>query len=159
MTDISTTPPTSESAPAQDPTETPAKPETDWKAEAKKWESRAKENKTAADKLAAIEEANKTEVQRAADRLAEAEAKAAEAERRATRFEIAAEYKLSSEDAKALEHVTSEDGMREVAQRLATATSDRKKSGNHVPREGATPREPQEDEMREFTRNLFRTAD
>lgn len=37
---------------------------TDWKAEARKWENRAKENKAAADELATLREANKTEAQR-----------------------------------------------------------------------------------------------
>lgn len=53
------------SPPAQDPT--------DWKAEARKWEERAKENKGAAEKLAEIEEANKTELQKATERAEKAE--------------------------------------------------------------------------------------
>jgi hypothetical protein len=42
--------------PAQEPTPEPEPKveETDWKAEARKWEQRAKENKTAAEKLAEI---------------------------------------------------------------------------------------------------------
>ena len=60
--------------------EAPAQ-ETDWKAEARKWEARAKENSKAADRLSEIEEANKTEAQKVADRLAAAEAKVAEYER------------------------------------------------------------------------------
>lgn len=64
--------------------------EPDWKAEARKWESRAKENKTAAEELAQIKEANKTAEQRAADRLAAAEAKAVDLEAKALRAEVAA---------------------------------------------------------------------
>ena len=67
-----------EAAPAQ---------EVDWKAEARKWEQRAKENKTAAERLAEIEEASKTEAQKQAERLAEYEAKVKEYE---TREQIAA---------------------------------------------------------------------
>lgn len=66
------TPPATE-APAQEP---------DWKVEARKWEARAKENKSAAEKLAELEEAQKTEAQKLADRAAKAEAKAAEYERK-----------------------------------------------------------------------------
>lgn len=67
------TPPTPE-VPAQDPT--------DWKAEARKWEARSKENKGAADRLAELEESQKTEAQKLADR-----ATAAEAERDALKAE------------------------------------------------------------------------
>ena len=84
-------------APAQEPTSTPAndqpttpKADTDWVAEARKWEARAKENaakakanEQAAARLAELEEAQKTEAQKLADRLAAAEKKALEAERRA----------------------------------------------------------------------------
>lgn len=63
--------------------------ETDWKAEARKWEERAKSNKSAADKLAEIEEASKTAEQKAAERLAEAEKKATALELKADRAEVA----------------------------------------------------------------------
>ena len=70
----------------------PAAPaqETDWKAEARKWEDRAKANTKAAERLAEIEESNKTELQKATDRAAAAEAKAAEVGARAMRAEVAA---------------------------------------------------------------------
>lgn len=55
----------------------PAQDTTDWKAEARKWEARAKEHSAAADKLAAREDADKTELQKALDRATAAEAKAA----------------------------------------------------------------------------------
>lgn len=72
-------------------------PETDWKAEARKWESRAKENlknaranEDAAKRLAELEEAQKTEAERVAERLAAAEKRAEELEAKAVRAEIAA---------------------------------------------------------------------
>lgn len=75
--------PTPEPAPAATPAPTPAPPvsdpsaqtppETDWKAEARKWEERAKENRTAAEKLKEIEDAQKTAEQKAAEALAEAQ--------------------------------------------------------------------------------------
>ena len=66
-------------APAGDDGADAAK-ETDWKAEARKWESRAKENSTAAARLAEIEEAGKTEAQKALERAEKAEKALAERE-------------------------------------------------------------------------------
>jgi hypothetical protein len=66
--------PPAEGTPTPTPTAPPAPAkETDWKAEARKWEDRAKENKTAAEKLAAFEESQKTEAQKLADRATAAE--------------------------------------------------------------------------------------
>ncbi len=45
--------------------EEPKRPETDWRAESRKWEQRAKENKDAAGRLAEIEKANQTEYEKA----------------------------------------------------------------------------------------------
>jgi hypothetical protein len=50
---------------------------TDWKAEARKWEARAKENRDAVDKLAEREKAELTEVERARREAEEAKAEAA----------------------------------------------------------------------------------
>lgn len=93
--------------------------ETDWKAEARKWEQRAKENKAAADELASIREASKTEAEKAAERLANAEREAAEAKAAIMRRDIALEHKLSKDDAALLDAVTDEDAMRSLAGRLA----------------------------------------
>lgn len=66
------------------PTEaaTPPAQETDWKAEARKWEQRAKDNTEKAQKFDALEEASKTEAQKQADALAAAQAKVKEYEQR-----------------------------------------------------------------------------
>lgn len=56
---------------------------TDWKAKAREWEKRAKENKTAAERLSALEESQKTEQQKLSER-----AEAAERERDQTRTEL-----------------------------------------------------------------------
>jgi hypothetical protein len=60
---------------------------TDWKAESRKWETRAKENKDAAEKLQKLEDAQKSELQKAQDRAEKAEKRAADAERRAQELE------------------------------------------------------------------------
>lgn len=79
-----------------EPVEGAQEQETDWKAQARKWEARAKENlsvakanESAAQRLAEIEEAQKTEVQKAQERLEAAEKRAAELELKATRAEVA----------------------------------------------------------------------
>ena len=56
---------TTESTDQPTPDEAPeAKPEIDWKAKAREWETRAKANKTAADELAALKQAQMTEQER-----------------------------------------------------------------------------------------------
>lgn len=71
--------------------EAPAQ-ETDWQAEARKWEKRAKENKSAADKLAEIEESKKTEIQKAAERAEQAEKRISELEREKSRLSVIATH-------------------------------------------------------------------
>lgn len=143
-------------APAQEPPapETPPKPETDWKAEAKKWETRAKENKTAADQLAAIEEANKTEAQKNADRLAAAEKDATDARREALKFKIASKFSIGDEDADLFLTGSDEESLTKQAERLTARESERKKNGNVVPKEGANTSTAPSDE-RAFVRELF----
>lgn len=75
----------------------PQEPGTDWKAEARKWESRAKENlaaakanETAAQRLAEIEESQKTEAQKAQEALEQAQRELAETRLQAARAEVAA---------------------------------------------------------------------
>jgi hypothetical protein len=85
--------------PATDPP-TPADPAPepkDWQAEAERWkrqsrenETRAKSNAEAAKKLAQIEEDQKTEAEKAADRVAAAEARATKAAERAATSSIKA---------------------------------------------------------------------
>lgn len=154
MSETTTTPAPTD-ATAQTQTAETSKPETDWKAEAKKWESRAKENKSAADKLAEIEEATKSEAQKAADRLAAAEKDAAAARAEALRLRVAAKFGIGDEDADLFLTGSDEQTLTKQAERLTARESERKKTGNHVPREGKTPPPPAEDEMRVFTRSLF----
>ena len=125
------------------------KPEIDWKAKAREWEKRAKENKSAQDELQKVRDASKTAEQKAAEREAAAEQRAAEAEARATRREVAIEYSLPKEDAELLDALTDEDAMRRFAERLSVKREDRLRNSNHVPNEGSNPR-PEPDERRAF---------
>lgn len=72
---------------------TEAQTGTDWKAEARKWEQRAKENKAAADELEALKAAQMTEAEKAAAHLAQVESELdalkAEAQRQADAAEVA----------------------------------------------------------------------
>lgn len=70
---------------------------TDWKKEARKWESRAKENAEAARRLAEIEDAAKNEAEKTAERLAKAEAERDEAQALAKRLEVAASAGVPAE--------------------------------------------------------------
>lgn len=73
--------PTAPPAPAAPPA--PPAQEIDWTAESRKWEARAKENKTAADELAALKAAQMTDTEKATARTAalEAEVKGFKAEK------------------------------------------------------------------------------
>jgi hypothetical protein len=130
-----------------------------WKQKAREQEKRAKENADAAKRLAEIEEAQKSEAEKAADAIAEARREAEQARLETQRYRIATEFELAAEDVAALEHAASEEGMRLIAERLAAKTDERKKNGNVVPNEGKTPREPAEDELKAFTRQLFGAGD
>lgn len=78
--------------------------EKDWEAEAKKWqamsretEKRARAGAEAQKRLAALEESQKTEAQKIADRAAEAESRAAKAEQELARFRVANAKKVPPE--------------------------------------------------------------
>ena len=126
--------------------------------EAAKYRTEAKANADAAKRLAEIEEANKTEVQKATERLAAAEKAASDAQAEALRFKIAAKFQVSEEDADLFLTGTDEETLTKQAERLTAREADRKKNNNVVPREGSAS-QPQADELTEFTRSLFGKAD
>jgi len=68
-----------------------------------------KRAKAAEDRLAEIDAANKTDAEKAADRLADAEKKATEAQARADRLEVAAAKGLTPSQAKRLQGSTVEE--------------------------------------------------
>jgi hypothetical protein len=127
--------------------------------EAAKYRTEAKANAEAAKRLAEIEETQKTEAERVADRLRALEAERDAATRDALRFKVASKFGIADDDVDLFLTGTDEETLTKQAERLAQRTSEKKKQGNHVPREGTTPREPQEDEMRALTRRLFNHGD
>ncbi|MFL1441825.1 hypothetical protein [Nocardiopsis protaetiae] len=69
----------------------------DWKAKAREWEKRAKENKAAADRLAELEEAQKSEEQRRQEQLEEALGAASRTQHDLWRERAARRYGLDDE--------------------------------------------------------------
>lgn len=125
-----------------------------WKQKAREQEKRAKENAKAAERLAEIEDAQKSEAERAAERIRVLEEQAQAAQRDALRFKVASKYGIGDEDADLFLTASDEETLQKQAERLASRTDERKKQGNHVPREGAAST-PAENEDRQFARQLF----
>lgn len=125
-----------------------------WKQKSRENEKQAKANADAARRLAEIEESQKTEAQKTADRLAAAEKDAADARAEALRLRIASKFGIGDEDADLFLSGTDEATLTRQAERLAGRETERKKSGNHVPREGSTP-PASSNEMSEFRESLF----
>ena len=145
-------------AAAQEPETT----ETDWRAMSRKWEQRAKdanaklkELEPVAAKAVELEEASKSELQKAQERAEAAERALADATVAAARAEVAAAKGvpvalLSGDTREALE--ASADAL--LAFRDETA-----RKGNYAPNEGRTSNIDKGSELREFTRNLFAARD
>lgn len=93
--------------------------------------------KAKAEKFDQLDAANKSEIERAADRAATAERDRDAARSEALRLRIAVKHGISDEDADLFLTGTDESTLTKQAQRLLEHVSDRKKNGNVVPREGA----------------------
>lgn len=155
-------------------TDAPDTGDKDWAAEAEKWKALARKHevdaragKSAAAKLAEIEEAQKTEAQKAADKAAAAEAEVASVPSKvadALRSHLVGLHQIPAEDAELFLTATDPAVLLKQVDRLLARESEgataRKKTGNHVPREGTTQLtgKPQADE-REFVRGLFGRPD
>ena len=122
FTMMADTPP-ADGAAQPDPGATPdPKPDaTDWKAESRKWEDRAKANKDAADRLAQLEDANKSELQKAQDATVKAQQEAEQARQELARERIARKHMLSDEDTELLSG--DEEQMERLAARIALAAT------------------------------------
>ena len=141
---------TTEPTPAQGEAETQPEEhltESEWQARARQWEKRAKENKAAADRLAEMEEAQKSAEQKAAERLAEAERKAAEAEARAARASVSASTGIPVEILAGPDDGSAE-ALQAFADRLAAYIEDRGK-----------PRQPRPDPAQGNGRDLALNGD
>ena len=127
---------TPEAAPAPAPAQ-----ETDWKAEARKWETRAKENSTAAARLAEIEEASKTELEKAVARAEQAETALTVKQAESMRLAVLAKYSIP-EDYQDLIQGADEETLTASAVKVAALIekdSKRPSVGPYVPDEGKSP--------------------
>lgn len=115
-----------------------------WKQKARDQERRAKANAEAATKLAQIEESQKTEAQRAAERIATLESEANQARAEALRFKVATKHGISDEDAELFLTGTDEDTLNRQAERLAQRNNDSTPPppGVYVPQSGHQPSAP-----------------
>lgn len=139
-----------------------------WKALARKHERQAKENSSAAKRLKELEDADKTESQKAAERAEAAEKRAAEAEQRAIRLEIAAAKGLTPAQAKRLVGSTAEELEADADELLATfktadtdGPSDTEKPGKPKERlrPGAAPDvEPEDNDPKSLAASIPRDA-
>lgn len=93
-----------------------------WKQKARDNEKRAKANADAATRLAELENANKSEAEKAAERLAAAESAAQAAQAEALRFRIASKYGISDEHAETYLHGTDEETLTRQAEGLVALT-------------------------------------
>lgn len=110
-------------APQGNPEVEPQEDKTDWKAESRKWEARAKENNGAALKLTQLEEASKSELQKAIDRATAAEASLADKEAEALRLTVAARHGISADNLDLLTGST-EDELEAKAKKIASLITD-----------------------------------
>jgi hypothetical protein len=133
--------------PTPEPTPVPAPPaqEPDWKTEARKWEQRSKENKTALDELTGKYTAADSERTELATKLQTYEA---EKERAALVSEVAA--------AEGVPPSVLRGNTREELEAHAKVLAELiKPSGPVIPGQERTPDKVGVDPLREFTRNLF----
>lgn len=125
------------------------------KKDSRKWEARAKENKSAADELAELKRESMSADQKAQADLTEALERATKAEEALKRLQIAAEFGLSAEDAEALASVKDEDALRTLAERLADRSTGPKPNPAQGKRPGNVGATTNAERFAEVLDNLF----
>lgn len=101
----------------------------DWKAEARKWEQRAKADYDAANKWREFEASQKSEYEKLADELSKYKAEATEAQLKAIRYEVATAKGIPAD---ALDLITgdSKEAMEASAEKLAALIAANQKTTN-----------------------------
>src|SRR5699024_1423663 len=116
---------------------------TDWQAEARKWEKRAKENKSAADKLAEIEESKKTEIQKATERAENAEQRITQLEHDRKRLGVIAKHSIPEDYQDLIKGDTDEElvaSAEKVKSLIESANTRQAEQAPYViPQEGGSP--------------------
>lgn len=118
--------------------------------------------KSKAAKYDELADANKSEVERAQEKAAQAEAEIASVPAKVAdslRSHLVALGDVNAEDAELFLTATEPELLLKQMQRLTAREQDRKKQGNHVPREGSTTSSGSGDGLRDFARELFDSAD
>lgn len=111
--------------PAQAKAENESKANTDWKAEAQKWQKRSQENFKAAQELDKLKKSQMSEQEKVQAAAAEATERAEAAERRAALLQAAVDHGLTKDDLELLDGVPAdqiEDRAKKLATRLKKAT-------------------------------------
>jgi hypothetical protein len=109
--------------------------------EAAKYRTEAKTNSEAAKRLAEIEDSQKTEAEKTAERIAKAEAEVSAVPSKvaeALREHLVALHEIDKDDAELFLTGTEPELLLKQVTRLLGQSDKRKKNGNHVPGEGST---------------------
>ena len=116
-----------------------------------------KDLKTKAQRLDELEDAQKSETEKAADRIAKAEAEVATLPTKvsaALREHLVTLHEIDKDDAELFLTADDPDVLLKQVTRLL-GQSDKRKRNHRVPTEGKTTPKPGEDKLQTFTRNLF----
>ena len=122
--------------------------------EAAKYRTEAKANAEAAKRLAELEESQKTEAQKQAEKIAELERQIEGATVQAVRARMAAKYQIDPEDADLFLTGSDEETVEAQAKRLSERVSASKNNPPPVSKEGAVTNAVGSDDEREFLRHL-----
>lgn len=122
---------------------------------ARTWEKRAKENSVAAKRLTELEEAQKSDAEKVADRISKAESEAAAVPAKvaeALKAHLVALHEIDADDAELLLTGTEPELLMKQVARLLGGSAGKKK--NHVSREG-TNQTPADSEEAAFVNAIF----
>lgn len=122
--------------------------------ESAKYRTEAKANAEAAKRLAELEESQKTEAQKQAEKIAELERQIEGATVQAVRARMAAKYQIDPEDADLFLTGSDEETVEAQAKRLSERVSASKNNPPPVSKEGAVTNAVGSDDEREFLRHL-----
>ena len=126
-----------------------------WKGKSRDWEKRAKEGAKAATELAQIKDAQKSDAEKAADKLAAAQAEVDAIPAKvadALREHLVSLHSIAADQAEL--YLTAADPELLLKQVAGLVDMGKRKS-NRVPREGQSTKTAADDQMAEFTAGLF----
>ncbi|MGY2019392.1 hypothetical protein [Nocardia gipuzkoensis] len=135
----------------------PAETVEHWRTKSREWEKRAKAGAAAIKELEAIKESQKSDAEKAADKIKAAEAETAAIPAKvadALREHLVKLHQIDPEDAELFLTANDPELLLKQADRLVGQSGKRAKR-NHVPREGQTPARGEDDSLRDFARGVF----